>query len=148
MFKADAALDAANTVSIGTDGGTGTGTGAGTASAPTGSKKSAEREKSQAKLDFATALSHLGQGNYEKAARAFLNIGSPGELGDWIGNVRQKITQLKSQRLTIMLGRCSRGHCNLRNAMCHGESVAFVGQVTDTRQHFVQRIHRARTVCA
>jgi hypothetical protein len=144
VFKADAALDAANTASLGTD----TGTGASTASASTGSKKSAEREKFQAKFDFATALSHLGQGNYEKAARTFLNIGPPSELGDWIGKVRQKLTQLKSQRLIIMLGRCSRGHCSLRNTMCHGNSVAFGGQVTDTRQHFVQRIHRARTVCA
>ena len=42
----------------------------------------------QSKLDFATALSHLGQGNYEKAAFAFLRLGSAEGLGDWMGTVR------------------------------------------------------------
>jgi len=42
----------------------------------------------QSKLDFATALSHLGQANYEKAAVAFLRLGSAEQLGDWMGKVR------------------------------------------------------------
>lgn len=51
-------------------------------------KKSAEREKVQSKLDFATALSLLGQANYERAAVTFLRLGSAEQLGDWIGKVR------------------------------------------------------------
>ena len=48
---------------------------------------SAEREKVQTKLELATALSYLGQASYEKAATAFVNIGSPKGLGDWNGKV-------------------------------------------------------------
>jgi len=59
-----------------------------TASAQPSSKKvSPEREQVQSKLDFATALSHLGQGNYEKAALAFLRLGPPSQLGDWVGKL-------------------------------------------------------------
>ncbi|KAJ3498717.1 hypothetical protein NLJ89_g10181 [Agrocybe chaxingu] len=82
VFKADAALDAA--------------TAANNASGPTApvptvttgaKKKSVERDNVQAKLDLATALSHLGQGSYEKAAQAFLKVGAPKDLGDWIGKL-------------------------------------------------------------
>jgi COP9 signalosome complex subunit 1 len=58
------------------------------ASSTSTKKKSAERDHVQSKLDLAGALSHLGQGNYEKAAHAFLKIGPAKELGDWIGKVR------------------------------------------------------------
>ncbi|GBE83515.1 G protein pathway suppressor 1 [Sparassis latifolia] len=47
----------------------------------------AEREKVQTKLDVAMALSHLGQGNYEKAAGAFVKIGPIKGLGDWTGRI-------------------------------------------------------------
>ncbi|RDB17140.1 COP9 signalosome complex subunit 1, partial [Hypsizygus marmoreus] len=92
VFKADAALDATvNAANIGNGNGTGGG-GSGGAQAPTvtvGSKKktSAERQNVQSKLDLATAISHLGQSNYEKAALSFLRLGPPKELGDWIGKI-------------------------------------------------------------
>lgn len=76
VFKADAALDAA------------TASGSGSGSTGSSSKKgSAEREKVQSKLDFATALSHLGQSNYEKAAYYFLRLGPSKQLGDWAGKL-------------------------------------------------------------
>jgi COP9 signalosome complex subunit 1 len=86
VFKADAALDAASASSAKNE--------KEASSGPAAQKKtftnkqSAEREKVQSKLDFATALSHLGQGNYEKAATAFLKLGSTEQLDDWIGKVR------------------------------------------------------------
>jgi len=83
VFKADAALDS-SAVSAQTSS-----TGA-TAPPPANNgakKKSAERDHVQAKLDLATALSHLGQANYEKAALAFLKIGPPKDLGHWIGKL-------------------------------------------------------------
>ena len=55
--------------------------------ATTGKKKSIERDNVQSKLDFATALSYLASASYEKAAVAFLKIGPPKDLGDWIGKV-------------------------------------------------------------
>lgn len=83
VFKAEAALDAAATASASkeaNDNGT-------TPATSTTKKVSAEREKVQSKLDFATALSHLGQGNYEKAAYHFTRLGAVKDLGDWIGKV-------------------------------------------------------------
>ena len=86
VFKADAALDAAS------------------ASAAKGANSSTssnqqllhkqrpeEREKIQSKLDFATAIAFLGQGNYEKAALTFLKLGSISKLGDWVGKVRMSL---------------------------------------------------------
>ncbi|KAF4579650.1 hypothetical protein EYR40_000174 [Pleurotus pulmonarius] len=76
VFKADAALDAA------------TASGSGSGSTGGSNKKgSAEREKIQSKLDFATALSHLGQSNYEKAAGYFLRLGPSKQLGEWVGKL-------------------------------------------------------------
>jgi len=46
-----------------------------------------DRDNVQAKLDLATALSHLGQGAYEKAAQYFLKVGAAKDLGDWVGKV-------------------------------------------------------------
>lgn len=79
VFKADTALDAASNAASATT----------TPVVPGGGpvKKSQERAKWQTKLDFASALSHLGQGNYEKAANLFLKLGSVKELGDWVGKV-------------------------------------------------------------
>ncbi|KAH6902052.1 G protein pathway suppressor 1 [Coprinopsis sp. MPI-PUGE-AT-0042] len=73
VFKADTALDAAKA-----------------AAAPPPAQKAAavgEREDVQAKLSLPTALSHLDQSHYEKAANSLLNVGSPSNLGDWIGKL-------------------------------------------------------------
>jgi COP9 signalosome complex subunit 1 len=78
VFKADAALDAATAVANGSNS---------NQHAASNSKKLPERTKWQSKLDLATALSQLGQGNYDKAANSFLNLGSLSDLGDWIGKV-------------------------------------------------------------
>lgn len=41
------------------------------------------RERTQSKLDLATALAHLGQSNYEKAARGFLKVKNIKSLDHW-----------------------------------------------------------------
>lgn len=105
MFKADAALDAASASAAKSEKEAASVSSTSAASAPSAAqpklattgtagttiKRSAERDKVQSKLDFATALSHLGQGNYEKAAIAFLRLGSADGLGDWMGSVRHVI---------------------------------------------------------
>ncbi|KAJ8472377.1 hypothetical protein ONZ45_g16676 [Pleurotus djamor] len=78
VFKADAALDAATAGQQ--SGGSGSGSGS-------GKKVSEERARVQSKLDFATALSNLGQSNYEKAAYYFLRLGPASQLGDWAGKL-------------------------------------------------------------
>ncbi|KAF9225056.1 G protein pathway suppressor 1 [Gyrodon lividus] len=80
IYKAESALEAAANVAT-----AGTNTTAPAQSAPR--KASAEREQVQSKLDFAMALSHLGQGNYEKAASAFLRLGPAEQLENWIGKL-------------------------------------------------------------
>ena len=113
MFKADAALDAA-AASAANAGHTGT-----NSSATTGpAKRSAERDKVQSKLDFSTALSHFGQANYEKAAIAFLNLGSPSRLGDWVGKASSKHGSHIVVELTQRLDCGSWGYCHIRNAVC------------------------------
>ncbi|KAG6839785.1 hypothetical protein C0991_011700, partial [Blastosporella zonata] len=91
IFKAEAALDAAQNTANAGNGGNGGGIGSSgvpTPSVTTGKKKSSlERQQVQSKLDLATALSQLGQSNYEKAAYSFLRIGSAKELGDWVGAI-------------------------------------------------------------
>ncbi|XP_006455086.1 hypothetical protein AGABI2DRAFT_209370 [Agaricus bisporus var. bisporus H97] len=94
VFKAEAALDS-TTAATGTNGGSAGITAASTAgpSASAGNNTNAkrkgptEKEIVQTRLEFATALSHLGQGHYEQAALAFLRIGPAKELGDWIGKL-------------------------------------------------------------
>ncbi|EGO01318.1 hypothetical protein SERLA73DRAFT_179480 [Serpula lacrymans var. lacrymans S7.3] len=81
VFKADAALDAANAASNNAAANNPQATQA------TTNKKFAEREKVQSKLDLATALSCLGLANYEKAALTFLKLGSAQQLGDWLGKL-------------------------------------------------------------
>ncbi|KAF7329678.1 PCI domain-containing protein [Mycena kentingensis (nom. inval.)] len=87
VFKADAALDAASAAAANNN----QGEGASTAAAPTLLNKrkpvSEERERVQSKLDFATALSHLAAGNYQKAAYAFLKLGPAKDFGDWMGRL-------------------------------------------------------------
>ncbi|KAK0460584.1 26S proteasome subunit RPN7-domain-containing protein [Desarmillaria tabescens] len=83
VFKAEAALDAATaaaSASANKD--------APTPMVSTGAKKSSpERDRVQSKLDFATALSYLGQDNYEKASYNLLRLGSTKDLGEWIGRL-------------------------------------------------------------
>lgn len=90
VFKADAALDAASASSTKSEKEALSGS---TAQKKTiANKQQAERERVQSKLDFATALSHLGQGNYERAATTFLKLGAAEQLGDWTGTVRSHST--------------------------------------------------------
>ncbi|KAH7883123.1 26S proteasome subunit RPN7-domain-containing protein [Phlebopus sp. FC_14] len=72
IFKAEGALESAA---------------AGGAGASATKKAGTDREQIQSKLDFALALSHLGHGNYEKAAFSFLRLGPIDQLGDWIGKL-------------------------------------------------------------
>ena len=82
VFKAEAALDSATSVRQPT----GPEAPAGSAQA-TKEKRSAEREKVASKLELATAISNLGQSNYEKAAQTFLKVGPTKTLEEWCGKV-------------------------------------------------------------
>jgi COP9 signalosome complex subunit 1 len=86
VFKADAALDAAKAAAAPPPAPAGV-TAAGAAQQKKKAAAGGEREDVQAKLSLATALSHLGQGHYEKAASSFLTVGSPTHLGEWLGKV-------------------------------------------------------------
>jgi len=87
-FKAESALEVATTAAA-KENNAASATGA--TALPTQLHKkaapSAEREKVQTKLDLANALSHMGQGSYERAAVAFLKMGAPKGLGDWTGKI-------------------------------------------------------------
>ncbi|KAF5350711.1 hypothetical protein D9756_008566 [Leucocoprinus leucothites] len=96
VFKAEAALDATAAATSSGNSGGGTGTTPTSTVGPSAaggggsnSKKKAPTEKEivQSRLELASALSHLGQGNYEKAAQSFLRVGAAKELGDWIGKL-------------------------------------------------------------
>ena len=87
VFKADAALDAASAAAQASAAGA-SGAAAVPPTAAAKKRGSAERDSVQSKLDLSTALSHLGQGNYEKAAQYLLKLGPAKELGDWVGKVR------------------------------------------------------------
>lgn len=89
VFKADAALDAANSVRVGPASGP---TAPANAASAIKDKAAAEREKVQSKLDVSIALSYLGQGSYEKAAQAFLKVGPVKALDDWVGTVSKRHT--------------------------------------------------------
>ncbi|EJD51884.1 PCI-domain-containing protein [Auricularia subglabra TFB-10046 SS5] len=78
IFKAEAALEAIPAQQPAQPGAP--------AGAASSTKKSAEREKVQTKLDFCGALAALGVSNYEKAATSFLRIGYKG-LDDWFGKL-------------------------------------------------------------
>jgi len=83
VFKADAALDATSSAARAP----GPGPTAPASAATSKDKGALEREKVQSKLDVSIALSYLGQGNYEKAAQAFLKVGPVKSLGDWAGRL-------------------------------------------------------------
>ncbi|KAF9045267.1 G protein pathway suppressor 1 [Panaeolus papilionaceus] len=83
VFKADAALDAASAAAANSNAPVQGGTAPAVTATSNQKKKSADREVVQAKLDLASALAQFGASNYEKAAHAFLKIGSAKELGDW-----------------------------------------------------------------
>jgi COP9 signalosome complex subunit 1 len=84
IFKAEGALEAASAAAASS---TASASG-GNSTAPV-PKRSAERDQVQPKLNFAMALSHLGQANYEKAAHFFLKVGPSDSLGDWIGKASE-----------------------------------------------------------
>ena len=89
VFKADAALDAASASAAKAESSAAAALSTSAAAPKAGTvKRSAEREKVQAKLDFATAMSYLGLANYEKAAMGFLRLGAGDQLSDWMGKVR------------------------------------------------------------
>ncbi|CCM06321.1 uncharacterized protein FIBRA_08573 [Fibroporia radiculosa] len=86
VFKAEAALDAtASAARMSANAAAPTAPPA--AAAANKEKMAADREKVQSKLDVALALSHLGQTQYEKAATAFIKVGSIKSLGEWIGKM-------------------------------------------------------------
>jgi COP9 signalosome complex subunit 1 len=87
-----------------------------------GKQISAERDKVQSKLDFASALAHLGQANYEKAAYNFLRIGSTAKLGDWVGKVSMISSFNEAVYLNAMKDRRTRRHRHIWNAVCTVES--------------------------
>ncbi|KAJ7436393.1 hypothetical protein B0H11DRAFT_2364691 [Mycena galericulata] len=81
-FKADAAQAAVANAKEGE--------GAASTAAPLLNKKKAvseDRERVQSKLDFATALSSLASGNYQRAAHSFLKLGPAKDFGDWMGRL-------------------------------------------------------------
>ena len=82
IFKAETALDAMTSAA------TSSAAGSKLAHKKTGPAPSAERERYQLKLDVATGLAQLGQGQYEKAAQTFLRAAAPNNLEDWNGKVR------------------------------------------------------------
>ncbi|KAI0795680.1 26S proteasome subunit RPN7-domain-containing protein [Abortiporus biennis] len=84
VFKADAALEAAAGGAARNAPSGPTATAQATAAATAAKEKfAADKEKVQTKLDIATAISHLGQGAYEKAANSFLKAGPVKGLEDW-----------------------------------------------------------------
>lgn len=94
-FKAESALDATtSTRPVHPAGASGSGTAGGKEGGappprpPQLSDKekermNAEKERVQTKLDVATALSHLGQGSFDKAATTFVKLGPVKCLEDW-----------------------------------------------------------------
>ena len=97
VFKADAALDSAASTAASSSNNGGdlamatTTAGVAKKKGTLGSGPSAERDAYQSKLDLASALSYLGQANYEKAAQCFLKLGPAKDLGDWVGKVRLSV---------------------------------------------------------
>jgi len=85
VYKADAALDATTNLVRASTQNAGLTAPANQPSAK--ERVAAERDKVQTKLDVALALSHLGQGNYVKAADAFVKCGPIKGLGEWNGTL-------------------------------------------------------------
>ncbi|EIW74550.1 G protein pathway suppressor 1 [Coniophora puteana RWD-64-598 SS2] len=73
IIKAEAALESASAANTG--------------SAPGQPSRKNERSPTHSKLDLASALHNLGQGNYERAATMFLRVGSADQLGGWVGKL-------------------------------------------------------------
>jgi len=101
VFKAEGALDAASAAAA-----SNAASGSGGNSTAQTVKRSAERDQVQPKLNFAIALSHLGQANYEKAANSFLKVGPSDSLGDWIGKASEMLL-LVDFWLIFLPARCS-----------------------------------------
>ncbi|KAH9929081.1 PCI-domain-containing protein [Epithele typhae] len=82
VFKAEAALDSVTSLKVTA----GPEAPAGSAQANKEQRK-AERSKVSSKLEVATAISCLGQGNYDKAALTFLKVGTPKSMEEWFGKL-------------------------------------------------------------
>ena len=78
IYKAETALDASQPATTGPGGRKATGGAAATAPSP-------DRLRISTKLEFASAMSEMGAGRYDKAAYAFLKMKR--DLGDWNGKV-------------------------------------------------------------
>lgn len=153
VFKADAALEAAsNSAASAPSGGPAIGSsGAPTpnVTAGTGSKKrSPEHERVQAKLDFATALAHMGQGQYSRAAHEFLKLGAASDLEDWAGKVRlTRPSTFLSLRVSLPACR-SRRYRYIRHALCPLFILPPCHPIPDPLQPAFRRVHRTRALRA
>lgn len=76
VFKAESALESA-AASGGASGGAAGGAGSG--------KTDSEYERAKAKLQLASGIAQLGQGNFQKAAWTFLKLEK--KIDDWLGTV-------------------------------------------------------------
>lgn len=130
VFKAEAALDATAASAASSNQAPAGPTGAAAAAA---AKKASteEREKIQAKLEFANAISYLGGSNYDKAAYHFLRIGPPQGLGDWLGKVRT-LTPVSSPiyLMTHHSAHCAGRYCHLWHSLCSGQLFSNCDQIT------------------
>ncbi|KAI0060391.1 hypothetical protein BV25DRAFT_1807315 [Artomyces pyxidatus] len=82
IFKAESAVDSMSSSTQGSTSATATATATGSSA-----KKSEAMRAVEAKLSLCSALSHLSNGNYSKAAQAFLAPSPPGALGSWTGTL-------------------------------------------------------------
>ena len=87
-FKAESALDAITAIRPPNPQGAGGNGGDASAARPSLSDKekerlTAEKDRTQTKLDLSAALSYFGQGNYDKAAGAFIKLGPVKYLENW-----------------------------------------------------------------
>ncbi|EUC61439.1 COP9 signalosome complex subunit 1 [Rhizoctonia solani AG-3 Rhs1AP] len=73
VFKAESALESASTVGAGASSGKGT------------DKPDAEYERARSKLQLASGIAQLGQGNFQKAAWTFLKLEK--NVDDWLGTL-------------------------------------------------------------
>ncbi|EIN14655.1 hypothetical protein PUNSTDRAFT_56670 [Punctularia strigosozonata HHB-11173 SS5] len=90
VFKAEAAMEAVHAT---TDKKDAASSAAAAQTLPPGSqaaaasKRSADKEKVQTKLQYATGLCRLSSGNYERAANSFLHLGPISSLAEWNGTL-------------------------------------------------------------
>ncbi len=127
VFKAEAALDAATAAASAS-----TNKDAPTPMVSTGAKKSSpERDRVQSKLDLATALSYLGQDNYERRRTTSYDWGRQRISVNGLGGSSVPVISLYTglyARWRVSLGAPSRLGCwiTLRSACTSSRSLTFV----------------------